>query len=136
MELADTLGIKEQVRFPGYLAGAVAHLPGFRMYVHAAFIENLPVAIIEALAAGLPVAAAPVGGISEMFSDGVEGIYWSLDDPDVAARALIRLMDDNHRYHAMAKAAAERFNTAFSVDRVAVDLEDFLCAANPDSWRT
>jgi len=134
--LACALGIKEQVRFPGYLADAAAHLSGYRMYVHAAFMENLPMALIEALAAGLPVAAAPVGGIGEIFSDGVEGIYWRLDDPDAAAEALIRLLDDNQRYHAAAKAAVERFNSSFFIDRAAVDLEDFLCSINLDSRRS
>jgi glycosyltransferase involved in cell wall biosynthesis len=136
MALADTLGIREQVRFPGYLADAAALLSGYRMYVHAAFMENLPMALIEALAAGLPVAAAPVGGIGEIFSDGVEGIYWRLDDPDAAAEALIRLLDDERCYNAMARSAVERFNSSFSIDRAAVDLEDFLCSINLDSRRS
>jgi glycosyltransferase involved in cell wall biosynthesis len=134
--LADALGIREQVRFSGYRADAAALLSGYRMYVHSATMENLPMALIEALAAGLPVAAAPVGGISEIFSDGMEGIYWRLDDPDAAAEALIRLLDDKQRYHAAAKAAVERFNSSFSVDRVAADLEDFLCATDLDSRRS
>jgi glycosyltransferase involved in cell wall biosynthesis len=133
--LAGVLGIGGQVRFPGYLADAAPLLSGYRMYVHGASMENLPVALIEALAAGLPVAAAPVGGISEIFSDGVEGIYWRLDDPDAAAEALIRLLDDRERYHAAAKAAVERFNSSFSVDRAAADLEAFLCSADIDSRR-
>lgn len=134
--LACALGIKEQVRFPGYRADAAALLCGYCMYVHGATMENLPMAIIEALAAGLPVAAAPVGGIGEIFSDGVEGIYWRLDDPDTAAEALIRLLDDERRFNAMAKAAVERFNSSFSIDRAAVDLEDFLCSINLDSRRS
>jgi glycosyltransferase involved in cell wall biosynthesis len=134
--LAVALGIREQVHFSGYRADAATLIPEYRMYVHSATMENLPMALIEALAAGIPVAAAPVGGISEIFSDGVEGISWSLDDPDAAAEALIRLLDDEPRYHATAKAAAERFNSSFSVERAAVELENFLCSINPDSRRS
>lgn len=133
--LADTLGIGEQVHFAGYRADAAALLCGYRVYVHGATMENLPMALVEALAAGLPVAAAPVGGISEIFSDGVEGIYWRLDDPDAGAEALIRLLDDDRRYHSTAKAAVERFNSSFSVERMAGELQDFLCATNLDSRR-
>lgn len=39
-------------------------------------MENTPIALIEALSCGLPILAAPVGGIPEVFRDGVEGYYW------------------------------------------------------------
>lgn len=124
--LSNSLGIQEQVRFVGYRSDAVSILSKHRVYVHSAFMENLPMAIIEALACGLPVAAAPVGGIKEIFSHEVEGIYWNLDDPDSAAVALNGMLKNKEHYNAMSDAAYKRFCSNFSVDRVAADLEDFL----------
>lgn len=131
--LAAELGVWEQVRFLGYRPDAATLLSGHRLYVHGAAVENLPMALIEALAAGLPIAAAPVGGIPEIFSDGVEGIYWRLSDLNDAAEAMISLLEDESRYHAAAKAAVERFRKCFSVDLAAVYLEDFLCSINSGS---
>ncbi len=64
-------------------------LPGYRAYVHASYSESLPLAIIEAMAAGLPIVAGNTGGISELCDDGVEARFWPLDDPAQAAATLI-----------------------------------------------
>jgi glycosyltransferase involved in cell wall biosynthesis len=122
------------VRFLGYRPDARSILPGHRIYVHGAAIENHPVALIEALAASLPVAAAPVGGIGEIFSDGVEGIHWRLNDPESSAEALIGLLEDDNRYRAARMASGKTFLERFSVVRTAPVLEEFLrtvSAASP-----
>lgn len=131
--LAGSLGIRDQVRFLGYRSDAASILTKHRVYVHGAFRENLPLAIIESLACGRPVAAAPVGGIMEIFSHEVEGIYWDLDNPESAADALIRILSCEERYNAMSHAASKRFSSTFSVDLVAADLEDFLYKIQHDS---
>jgi glycosyltransferase involved in cell wall biosynthesis len=66
-DLARELGVAHQVRFLGYRGKAAHLLAGYRAYVHAATMENLSVTVIEALASELPVFAAPVGGIPEIF---------------------------------------------------------------------
>lgn len=125
--LARELGVAEQVHFTGYRPVAAGLLPGHRAYVHAAVMENLPLAIIEAMACGLPVLAAPVGGIPEIISDGDEGLYWPLDDPSEGARKLVALLEDGGLYATMAAAAKRRFEEHFSVDVVAGRLVEFLC---------
>ena len=124
--LACSLGIRDQVVFHGYREKAAALLPSYRMYVHSALRENLPVAIIEAMACGMPLAALPVGGIPEIFSDGIEGIYWPLDDPVESARRLISVMEVQSTFAGMAIAAMGRFRNHFATDKVASQLETFL----------
>ena len=51
-------------------------------------------AIIEAMAAGLPIVAGNIGGISELYDDGVEARFWPLDDAAKATATLIGLLDD------------------------------------------
>ena len=133
--LATDLGIGGQVRFLGYRPDAASLLSGHRIYVHGAAVENLPMALIEALASALPIAAAPVGGVREIFSDGVEGIYWRLTDPDAAAVALIGLLEDEGRYRAASRAAVERFQSCFSVESTAAELEDFLFSVSAGPGR-
>ena len=45
------------------------------------------------MAAGLPIVAGDIGGISELCDDGVEARFWPLDDPAQAAATLIDLLD-------------------------------------------
>ncbi len=125
-ELAKSLGVEEQVKFLGFQKNAAQFLYSHSVYVHSALMENSPTVIIEALACGLPVLAAPVGGIPEIFSDGVEGLYWSLDNPTAAAEKLIALMEDTETINRMAKAAQLRFSSNFESSIVANRLLSFL----------
>jgi glycosyltransferase involved in cell wall biosynthesis len=91
-------------------------------------MENLSITLLEALARRLPVFAAPVGGTSEIFSDGVEGVYWSLDDPVGGANKLIEVLEDKPRYARMQTAARLRVQEQFTIDAVGGRLTEFLWA--------
>ncbi len=122
----DRLGLGEQVRLRGFQPDVRRRLPGYRAYAHTAFSEVLPLAIIEALAAGLPVLAGAVGGIPELFDDGVEGRVWPLDDPDAAARAAIDLLADAAALSSTSRAAKRRFEDRFDAALVGPRLVEFL----------
>ena len=124
--LAGQLGIREQVVFRGFEANARQLISRHRAYVHASRFENMPLVLIEALAAGLPVLAAPVGGVAEIVTDGTEGLYWDLNDPAAGARKLASLLEDGHRMDAMSHAAAVKFASTFESNAVAGKLLNFL----------
>lgn len=117
--LAVRLGVADQVDFLGYRAGAASLLPGHRVYAHAARIENLPIVLIEALACGLPILALPVGGIPEVFDDGVEGVVWPEDDAVEAAARLVELLEDPARWERMSVAARRRYQSCFAPEVLA-----------------
>jgi glycosyltransferase involved in cell wall biosynthesis len=56
--------------------------------------EAKPVAVQEAMAAGLPIVATPSGGIKDMVKDGVNGALVPEKDPQALADALTKLMAD------------------------------------------
>jgi glycosyltransferase involved in cell wall biosynthesis len=120
------LGLDGQVHLLGRIPSARGALEGHRAYVHAAIREALPYALIEALAAGLPVVAGCTGGIPEILDDGVEGRIWPLDDADAAARVLIDLLEDEPRRLVAATAAAARFRSRFDAAVVGPTLERML----------
>lgn len=125
-KLAASLDIEEQVTLAGFQPNASTLLHHHRVYVHSALLENRPVAVIEALACSLPVIAAATGGVSECFSNNVEGLYWSLNDPKDGAEKLIQLMESPTVYASMKEAARKRFEDFFLQEAVASKLLDFL----------
>jgi glycosyltransferase involved in cell wall biosynthesis len=124
--LTHSLGLEKQVRFHGFRRDVRNLLPGYRAYVHACYSESFCLAIVEAMAAGLPIVAGNIGPISELFEDGVEGRFWPLDDPAQAAATLIDLLDSEPERLKAASAASERFNSKFDADLIVPRLWSFL----------
>lgn len=111
---ARRLGIDSQVVFAGFVPAAARLLATHRILVHAAHMENMPLTLIEALAHGRPVLAPAVGGIPEIFADGVEGRFWPLTDCGKAAECLIRLLEDEAEYEQTRAAAFRRYRKLFA----------------------
>ena len=126
LQQTRSLGLEEQVRFRGFRRDVREFLPGYRAYVHASYSESSSLAIIEAMAAGLPIVAGNIGPISELCDDGVEARFWPLDDPAQAAAMLIDLLDCEPARLMAAEAASERFRRDFDADIVAPKLRSFL----------
>jgi glycosyltransferase involved in cell wall biosynthesis len=127
-ELARRRGVQDLVTFLGHQSDPQRLMAGHRLYCHASRMESFGISLLEAMSVGLPVAAAPVGGIPEIVRDGIEGFFWSLDDAPGGADRLVRLLEDEDARSAMASAAHERLLTTFTTERVAPRLIEFLCA--------
>jgi len=124
--LAGSLGVRQQVRLRGFRRDVRDCLPGYRAYVHASYSESSSLAIMEAMDAGLPVVAADIGPLAELFDDGVEGRYWPLDDPKRAAAVLGDLIQDEPARLKAARAARERFSRDYDATVVGPRLTSFL----------
>ena len=77
--------------------------------------DGIPVVLMEAAAAGLPIVATPVGGIPELVEDGVSGRLVE-SDPGALARAIIAALDDYEAALAFAVAARERVVERHEID--------------------
>jgi glycosyltransferase involved in cell wall biosynthesis len=124
--MTKSLGLEGQVRFRGYRQDVRDFLPGYRAYIHASYSESSSLAIIEAMAAGLPIVAANIGPIGELCDDGVEARFWPLDDAAQAAKTLIDLLDCEPARLQAASAARERFRRDFDASVTAPRLLSFL----------
>ena len=74
------------------------------------------VAGMEAMAAGLPVITCPVGGVGELFTDGVHGIFVPPDDGRALAEAVSALVSDEHRRLAMGAAAQALARSRYDIE--------------------
>lgn len=70
--------------------------------------EGVPVALLEAMACGLPIAATAVGGIPETLQDGVEGLLSAKGDCAALAANIGKLIDDMPRRVALGEAARDK----------------------------
>ena len=129
--LAVELKIEGQVTFAGYFPKAAGLLHSHRVYAHAATVENLPIALIEALSVGLPVLAPAVGGIPEIITNGIEGYLWDTNDPVASAQLLIGVLENTHLLDAMSAAAQRKYSSHFRAEQVAPRLYKFLLGSLP-----
>jgi len=130
-KLADKLGVSEQVRLRGFNASVRHLLPSYRAYVHGSTVEAGPIAIIEAMAAGIPVFAPNSGGVSDLLTSGTEGFYWPTDDPVTAASCLISQLQDEPLLERVGRAGRDKFARCYSTSVVAPKLVALLYAGTP-----
>jgi glycosyltransferase involved in cell wall biosynthesis len=95
------------VRFVGRVApGAMPALcDAADVFVNSSVIDNQPVSILEAFAAGLPVVTTGTGDIAAMVRPGATGVIVPADDPEAMASAVGDLLDDSERASGMARRA-------------------------------
>lgn len=95
-DMALRMGLGHAIRFPGFLdtQAKVREFSDADIFLNTNNIDNMPVSIVEACAMGLPVIATKVGGLSDLITDGVEGILIPQNDASTMADAVFRLLDD------------------------------------------
>jgi glycosyltransferase involved in cell wall biosynthesis len=85
------LGIENKVLMPGYVADARRYLFLFKVFVLSSLTEGLPMVILEAMQAGVPIVATRVGGIPEVLEDGESGVLVNSSDPAAIAEGVTRV---------------------------------------------
>lgn len=135
--LAARLGIARRVRFLGALPEqAVARaLDAADLFVLPSVVaadgqmEGLPVALMEALACGVPVVATRLSGVPELVQDGVTGVLAPPGDAGALAAALRRVLDDPAAARARAAAGRQVVEARFDVHESGRRLAALLRAA-------
>jgi glycosyltransferase involved in cell wall biosynthesis len=106
--LHERLGLGDRVQLLGQRDDVPRVLAASDVFALSSRYEGLPVALMEALALGVPVVATRVGGIPEVVTDGVEGRLVPAEQHALLAGALVELLTDSDRRAAMAEAATAR----------------------------
>jgi len=122
--LARDLGILERFRFIGARFDVPDFLRAADLFVHPSRQEGFSNAILEAMAAGLPVVACDVGGNPEAVVDGVTGRLVPPRDPTALASAMAEILADPGKGRSMGEAGRERASEQFSVERMVREIEE------------
>jgi colanic acid/amylovoran biosynthesis glycosyltransferase len=81
------------------------------------FAEGIPVALMEAMAMGIPCITTFVAGISELIRNGIDGILVAPSDQDGLVHAFERLIDNPELCREFARAGRERVIDKYNLDR-------------------
>jgi glycosyltransferase involved in cell wall biosynthesis len=113
-EIRD-LGLGGRVRLAGERRDVPALLAASDLFVLSSRSEGLPVSVLEAMAAELPVVASGVGGLSELVVDGETGILVGPGDARALGAALGRLIEDRELRRRLGAAGRDRAETLFDL---------------------
>jgi glycosyltransferase involved in cell wall biosynthesis len=119
---ADAWGLTEHLRFLHTRTDTVRLMIGADLFVLPSHQEGLPVALMEAMSAGLPVVATMVGGVPDIVTDGVEGLLVPPGRGNLLAEAVTRLARDASLRSRLAHGALAR-STVFDVRNAAGAIE-------------
>jgi glycosyltransferase involved in cell wall biosynthesis len=110
--LAGELGVAADVAFPGHVGDTPALYAGFDAFALSSDTEQMPISVLEAMAAGLPVAATDVGDVRAMLAPENAGLLVPREDAALAV-ALEALVQDRARRKAVGAANRRRAETAY-----------------------
>ena len=114
-QLVDELGISDLVHWTGFTQDIDAELHKMDIFVlPSLFGEGLPMVVLEAMAAGVPVVASSVEGIPETIRHGQDGLIVKPGDPEHLAAALRRLIEGGCNWKELQKNARRRHAEKFS----------------------
>lgn len=108
-------GLRQNVMFTGSLPDAAHIYPVFDLYIAASRKEGLPLSLVEAMAAGLPVVATDAPGHRDVVAHGETGLLVPPGDRTALAQAIVSLVSDPARRKAMGEAGRGRAHREFDL---------------------
>lgn len=132
VRVAHDLGVAERVCFLDPVPHPELIVAEADLFLLHSQEESFGLAALEALASGVPVVAARVGGLSEVVKDGQTGILTELGDLEAQAEAILALLADPARIRAMGQAGRSDAEIRFNPARITASYEQFYAQALAD----
>jgi glycosyltransferase involved in cell wall biosynthesis len=123
-KLIHELGLDENVKLVGWVDDVPALLATLDLFVSSALSEPFGLAIVEAMAAGVPVVATASEGAREIINDHRSGRLTPIGDVASLARALDELLNDETERHRLAQNAQAAARERFSLERMVEGVEE------------
>jgi glycosyltransferase involved in cell wall biosynthesis len=123
VDLARRSGLGERIHFLGWRADLERIHADLDVAVISSRNEGSPVALIEAMASGLPVVATAVGGVPDLVVDGENGRLVAVDDAAALAAAAVALLAEPERRRALGAAGRARVLSRHGAERLVADID-------------
>ncbi len=127
---ARELGMEQQVKLLGWIGPEqkMRALQQASLYVLPSYHEGMPMSLLEAMAAGLPVISTRVGGIPELVSDGVDGILLEPGDIAGLTAAVRHLLQNPELAQQMGRVGRQKIETTFATGVILPQIEQLYLA--------
>jgi glycosyltransferase involved in cell wall biosynthesis len=125
VQLTKKLRLTDRVHFLGRRDDVANILPLLDLTVLPSRAEAFPLAILESMAAGVPVVATDVGSVHDIVTEGETGILVQPENVEELARAMTTLLTQAELAHRMAEVARERVQR-YDVRRMVRNVEDLF----------
>lgn len=118
---ATKLGLDGRIVFPGWVSPEAVQglLDDAHVLVLPSYAEGLPMSVLEAFAAGVPVVCTPVGGLPEVVVDGGNGLLVPPGDVKSLGNAILRLLEDESLRARLAAGGLDTWQRDHSIERYA-----------------
>ena len=124
-KLAMELGVRDHVSLAGFQRDTKPYYALATVVSVPSHSEGSPNVVLEAMAAGLPIASNRVGGVPEILEEGVTGLMVEPRNPDAMAKALFRLLSDAELRTRLGSAAQAQARTAHTPEAYRRALVEF-----------
>jgi glycosyltransferase involved in cell wall biosynthesis len=121
---AERLGIAERVRFLGWRRDLETIYGATDVFLLTSRNEGTPVALIEALAAAVPVVSTNVGGVADVVESDRVGLLAPFGDADALADGVVGLLNDPERRRRVGEAGRRSVVARYGVHRLVDDVEE------------
>jgi glycosyltransferase involved in cell wall biosynthesis len=115
-QLADRLGVGGEVEWLGFQEDTERYYRRARVFVLTSTTEGLSLAMLEAMACGLPAVAPAVGDLADVVQNGVTGYLVPSQDQEAFVTALSDLLDDEERLHQLGDNARSAVLGGYSLE--------------------
>lgn len=117
--LAKSLGLADCVHFAGYQSDPARFLQAMDLFALTSRSEGMPLCVLEAWAAGIPVIASRVGGVPELIRHGVTGLLFESGHEQEFAASALHLLSDTALRSQIRDAARTLVQSEFDVSNMA-----------------
>lgn len=128
-QLSRDLGLEDAVTFHGASNNPRPYMARASLFMQSSISEGISLTLLEAMAAGLPIAATDVGGNREVVDVGTTGYLVPAQDPKALAEAAVRVLARPNEARAMSRAARGRAEQRFDLDRMVAEYEALYAEA-------
>jgi glycosyltransferase involved in cell wall biosynthesis len=119
------LGLAADIDWRGFRSNVSAELAAMDLFVFPSILpEGMPMVLLEAMAAGVPVIGTDVPGVTDVIRDGGDGLLVPPGDADILATAIDNVMDGRVNWQTLRQTAHARQSSHFSAASMAAGVAD------------
>lgn len=101
------LGLANKVFLPGYISKHITELSGIDVFSMTSQFEGMPMALLEAMQAGIPVVAFSASGVNDIVTDGKNGLLVEQGNVTALAESIVSIMDNKKLARSLVINASE-----------------------------